>query len=505
MPGSVPQRLAAPGLYLLLFGLFLGLSIVKFGNPVILDQKIIAPTTLREAWTYAWPTHWAYWLLVPLALAGAGVALAGRPRWPGTRWLWVLPLLWFVWQLVSATQSVDGRLTAAVLWHFGGCLACYFAGALLSGDQRVLRWLLVGVLAAFTFSLVRAVNQRLFEFPQERRLLLEGEQCGWTNFPPAMVLEMKQNSIIITTNGVDIANPDVLVRYAKRRVMGTLVYANALAGAVLLLWPVSFAIACNSTRRFRPATRVIVIALTVFLGGAGLFWTGSKLGWLIALALVGLWLLRLDWPKRWKYALLAFALLAGLGVFAIRFHHYFATGATSVGARFDYWRAAMQITRAHPLFGSGPGTFQRPYDQFESAGSGNGQAGAQRLSRTVLRLGNSSAVSVTPSGLCWRWRWPGVGACATPAIRSYWRLPWGVGLVSPGPQRIRPVYSRPGLDGVHAAGLAAGWPREIKSTSRRPPVSVCSTNENPFPERAQSESAGPAGAGSLWANDPGGH
>jgi O-Antigen ligase len=361
LPGTARRRLSGSALYLLLLGLFLGLSIVKFGNPVILDQKIIAPTTLREVWSYAWPTHWAYWLLVPLALAGAGVALAGRPRWPGTRWLWVLPLLWFVWQLAAAGHSVDARLTAAVLWHFGGCLACYFAGALVSGEQRVLRWLLIGVLAAFTFSLVRAVNQRLFEFPQERRLLLEGEQCGWTNFPPAMVLEMKQNSIIITTNGMDIANPDVLVRYAKRRVMGTLVYANALAGAVLLLWPVSFAIACNSTRRFRPATRVIVIALTVFLGGAGLFWTGSKLGWLIALALLGLWLLRRDWPKRWKYALLAFALVAGLGVFVVRFHHYFATGATSVGARLDYWRAAVQITRAHPLFGSGPGTFQRPY------------------------------------------------------------------------------------------------------------------------------------------------
>jgi nitrate/nitrite transporter NarK len=29
-------------------------------------------------------------------------------------------------------------------------------------------------------------------------------------------------------------------------------------------------------------------------------------------------------------------LLAGLGVFAVRFHNYFAAGATSAGARLDY-------------------------------------------------------------------------------------------------------------------------------------------------------------------------
>jgi len=358
--------MSALDLYALSFGLFLGLSIIKFGNPVILDQKIILPTSLQEAWIYAWPSHWAYGLLVPLALAGAALGVVSGLRWPGNRWLWMLPLLWFSWQLISARLTVDGRLTAAALWHFGGCLACYFAGALVLGIRRRLPWLLIGVLAAFGFSLVRAVNQRLFEFPQERRLLLEGEQAGWTNFPPRMVLDMKQNSVIVTTNGVDVANPDILVRYGKGRVMGTLVYPNALAGAILLLGPVSFVLAFNSTRRFRPLTRLLVIALTLFLCGAGLFWTGSKLGWLMAMGLAGVWLLRLDWPKRSKYAMVAVVIVAGLGVFAVRFHPYFTAGAASVGARFDYWQAAVQITRAHPLTGSGPGTFQRPYARLKA-------------------------------------------------------------------------------------------------------------------------------------------
>jgi len=59
-------------------------------------------------------------------------------------------------------------------------------------------------------------------------------------------------------------------------------------------------------------------------------------------------------------------LAVGLAVFALRFHNYFAAGATSVGARFDYWRAALQTTRQNPIFGTGPGTFQRPYEQIKS-------------------------------------------------------------------------------------------------------------------------------------------
>ena len=252
------------------------------------------------------------------------------------------------------------------LWQFFGCVACYFLGAFLFGRERALRWLLIGVLAVFTFCLVRAADQRLFEFPQNRQMLVEGEHTGWTNFPPETFLEMKQENVIITTNGVDVANPAILAKFAKGRVNGTLVYPNALAGAVLLLFPVSLVFAFYSTKRLRPVIRAIVIALALFLGGAGFFWTGSKLGWLIAIAVGGICLFRLKWTARFKWTALTIVLLVGFGIFAVRFHNYFAAGATSVGARFDYWRAATQTTFTHPLLGTGPGTFQRPYAKLKS-------------------------------------------------------------------------------------------------------------------------------------------
>jgi O-antigen ligase len=352
--------------YALAFGLFLGLTILKFGNPVILDSKIPPPISFSEFWNDPWPTHWANWIFLPLALIGAPIIFSKKLRWPTTKWLWLLPLLWFIWQLFSATHTVDANLTATTLWQFFGCVACYFLGAFLFGRERALCWLLIGVLAAFTFCLVRAIDQRLFEFPDMRQTLLEGESVNWTNLQPEIFLEMKRENSIITTNDADVANPAILAKLAKGRVNGTMVYPNALAGIILLLFPISLALAFNSAKRLRPVIRAVAIALALFLGGAGFFWTGSKLGWLIAIAIGCLYLFRLKWPARLKFIAFAAMIVIGFGIFTVRFHNYFSTGATSVGARFDYWRAAAQTTFTHPLIGTGPGTFQRPYAKLKS-------------------------------------------------------------------------------------------------------------------------------------------
>ena len=229
------------------------------------------------------------------------------------------------------------------------------------GSSRGWRLVLLGTLAAFAFCLVRAVDQKLFEFPRERQFLIESEQSGWTNLPPALFLELKQDHAIITTNGLDIANPVILAKYEKGRVSGTLVYPNALAGLVLLLLPAALVLVWQFTRPLRPIVCLAAVGLTVFLGLAGLFWSGSKSGWLIALATGVFWLCRLHWSRQLKWLLVIALLAGGLIVFGLRFQSYFAKGATSVGARFDYWHVAARVAIDHPVFGTGPGTFQRPY------------------------------------------------------------------------------------------------------------------------------------------------
>ena len=226
--------------YALAFGLFLGLAIWKFGNPVILDNKISPPASWADFWNDAWPLALGQ---LDLSSAGASSAPCWRSREnPASRpasWLWLLPLIWLGWQFISAAKTVDADLTAATLWQFSGCVAAYFLGMFLFADKRALNLLLIGILLAFTWCLVRAVIQNRYEFPQNHQMLVEGERSGWTNFPPAQIAEMKSENIIITTNGMDVANPVMLAKFAKGRVNGTLVYPNALAGIILLLLPVS--------------------------------------------------------------------------------------------------------------------------------------------------------------------------------------------------------------------------------------------------------------------------
>jgi len=363
--GVSPARITGTELYAIAFGLFLGLAIWKFGNPVILDQIIDMPTSWHDAWINAWPLHWANWVLVAVAAVGVVVAIATRPRRPANRWLWILPVVWFGWQVLSATRSPYHELTSVTLWQFAGCIACYFLGVFVIGRGRGWQFVLAGVLAAFAFCLVRAVDQKLFEFPREHQFLLENQRTGWTNAAPDLLLELKHERIVINTNGVDVVNPVILQKYEKGRVNGTMVYPNALAGLVLMLFPVALVLVWQGTRNLRRLTCVAAMGLTIFLGLGGLFWSGSKSGWLIALAIGVFWLCRLKWPRNLKWMVVLALLAGGLAVFAVRFQAYFAKGATSVAARFDYWHAAVQVTRERPVFGSGPGTFQRPYAQLK--------------------------------------------------------------------------------------------------------------------------------------------
>jgi len=362
---SPAKKFSATEIYAAIFGLFLGLAIWKFGNPVILERILLPPKSWHDTWNDAWPIAWANALLVALALGGIVLLLANPLRWPASRWLWILPLVWLAWQFLSAAKSQHHDLTTPTLWHYAGCVICYFLGALVIGPRARWRLLLVGVFAALAFCLVRAVDQKLFEFPRERQMLIESQQAGWTNMAPSLFLDLKQDGVIINTNGVDVANPVILAKYEKGRVSGTLVYPNALAGIVLLLLPAALTIIWQITRKLRPLVCFAAMGLTVFLGMAGLFWSGSKSGWLIALAMGVFWLLRLNWSRQLKWLVVIVMLAGGLTVFGLRFQKYFAKGATSVSARFDYWHAAARTTIDHPVFGTGPGSFQRPYAQLK--------------------------------------------------------------------------------------------------------------------------------------------
>jgi len=355
-------------IYPLVFGLFLGLALLKFGNPVILDFKVTPPETFDEFVRESWPVRWGYPLLGLLLITGLPIALKTfSQRLNGQhRGLVALPALWFLWQAVAETQSVDPELTRAALYHFLGCVGCWFAGYFVLSSTAWRRWLWAGVFAGLSICLIRGANQKLVDFKHDHDALVEGERCGWTNFPPEAVVQMKRDSMILTTNGIDIANPMILLKLSRQRVNGTLVYPNALAGALLLLLPTALLFALTRTGQLMPVTRILVGGVTLFLGIGCFFWTGSKSAWLIGLGQIGFWLIQFRWPRRAKIWVVGAIFLVGLAAFGIRFQGYFQSGATSVGARMDYWKAAIQTAAAEPVHGTGPGSFMRPYARLKA-------------------------------------------------------------------------------------------------------------------------------------------
>ena len=348
-------------------GALLALSLLKFGNPVILDYKLAPPGNIWEFLVWSWPVAWGYVMLAGVALlGGASLLERGRPRpldetrdvrtpvevahadesahaafrWPVgvSDWIPWLPLAWLGWQCLSATQTVRWPLTDATLRHFAAAVVCFYLGMLVLSRAQNLApmWLLA--LAGFIGVIAVGFDQHFGGLESTRQFVYS--QPGWQT-----------------------QAPEFLKKIASNRIYSTLFYPNTLAGAILLFAPMLLAFAL--TMEARPALRLAVAAALAIGGIACLYWSGSKAGWLIALVLGLVAWLHSKVGRRIKWLVVAGALVAGLIGFFVKHAAYFEKGATSVGARFDYWRAAVQITASHPLFGSGPGTFSVLYRQLK--------------------------------------------------------------------------------------------------------------------------------------------
>ena len=239
-------------------------------------------------------------------------------------------------------MTVDDQLTTATLKHFVACVACFCLGFFSLSPGKSLWPFWLGLISGFLVVLAVGWEQHLGGLEESRRYFFTYLYPQHKDIPPEFLKKMSSN-----------------------RIFSSLFYPNALAGALLLLVPATFAVVWQSRRRLTRSARVFLVVL-IGIGAVGcLYWSGSKGGWLLMLCLGLVALLRLPFGKRLKVGLITAVLLIGLTGFFWKYASFFQKGATSVSARFDYWSAALQTTRTRPLFGTGPGTFAIPYQKIK--------------------------------------------------------------------------------------------------------------------------------------------
>ena len=336
-PAATRDRLAA--WFAILFGAFLGLALLKFGNPAVLEKLVERPANIWEWIFNGWPAAVGSGLLAGLTLMGI---FAARWKTSAPRWLVILPLLWLGWQFVAATHTIDAELTRATLEHFLGCVVCFYLGHFALAPGRRPALFLAGLLAGFVVVIAVGWQQHLGGLEETRRYFFQ-----------EIYPQLKSVS------------PEYLKKISSNRIFSTLFYPNALAGVLLLLLPVALTLIWQRFTALTLAARALLAGL-VGIGALGcLFWSGSKGGWLLLLTLGLAASLRLDLKRKWKIALVTAVLAVGMAGFALRYAGYFQKGATSAVARGDYWRAAAQTALASPVFGTGPGTFAIPYKKIK--------------------------------------------------------------------------------------------------------------------------------------------
>ena len=370
--------------FLILTGVWLFTALFLFGNPVILDylhppKSVIlggeSPPSVRQY----------LGILAVLGLACVlGFSRLAKPKLqlpPGVpkRLAW-LPAAWLGWQLLSFLQTEDRAMSLATMIHFASCLAAFYLGLFVLGRMRLAKLALWGAALGLMLNLADACIEKTGGLEQARKSIIAQIESGELD-PATLPAKARdagktippeiEKQIATLPPGTAAKVRQLPIELVKRmystRLYGHMFYPNALAGVILLLLPVSLALLLGQGR-WRLPRAALALGLAA-VGLACLYWSGSKAGWLIAIALLGAWFLHLPVPKKMKLGLAGAAMVLGLAGFAVKYADYFDRGATSVGARFGYWRAAVQTAMEEPLLGTGPGTFQLAYKRHRARGA----------------------------------------------------------------------------------------------------------------------------------------
>ncbi len=157
-----------------------------------------------------------------------------------------------------------------------------------------------------------------------------------------------------------------LDRMGSDRIFATLVSPNVYASFLLFLIPLSFFPLISGEK---PKAKILCGAV-LFLALWNLVLTGSFGGIIILAFTAQIMLLYLLIKNTFKFrAVLSFIILFEILIFAAVYSSGKLPKMISFADRVGYWKSSVQIFRAHPVMGAGPGNYRYYYTEFKSAES----------------------------------------------------------------------------------------------------------------------------------------
>lgn len=338
----------ALGIFLFLIIHFLGIPII-LENPQLLSPEANILSQVSQKYNFSElfgnipnSAPWAVALLLLILLALPLVQKQNLSA-PLTKWILGCGVFWIFWVILSSSQTIASSLSFPTTIHLASCIACFFIGFfILNSDNSILKI----ILFFSTFALLEVL---LFAFQQHYGGLEETRKMILSVYSPDQLPE------------------DLLRRINSNRVYGSMVYPNSLAGIIILLLPPCLCALWELPDKVPSSIRLLLVGTLGYMGIASLYWSRSKTAWLIVILLLCFSLfLKIKLSLKYKSLIIIGILVISLTGFGLVFSDYFKRGATSLGARFDYWTAAVLNIRENPLMGSGPGTFAIPYQNTKS-------------------------------------------------------------------------------------------------------------------------------------------
>jgi O-antigen ligase len=338
----------------------------------------VLPLPLEEP-LFAWLRR--QWLMEGVAgLTLLGVISITCAQWrrrllrPNARW-WPAWWLWMGWAAISCVYTIDrGASSRSVLALLSYGLLAYLASALVHSTRDVVVWARL-LAAVAVIAALKGLFQYTRTFDETLPLLEHLHHSGLPN---------------LQGWGGEVLR-DFLVR---KRLTSFFGWPNLFAGFLLLTMPLAAGLSAHATGRIGR----LGWAAAGFLLGLCFLLTLSMGGWIAAI-LTGsfAWWLLIK-PKREAASRSAprLATFITLGVTLILVvcvtSFIVAKRARSVilsslGSRVVYVQGAVNIMRAHPLIGTGTGTFGLAYRSLMPQEESEGEHSAQHAHNTLLEVG----------------------------------------------------------------------------------------------------------------------